>query len=278
LQIGANGTTGSLGTGSVSGSAGATLVFNLSTSGTITNAISGGLGVTQAGTGTLNVNVANITGLTSVTSTGTLVALGAIGSGGAKVSGAGTLIASGGITGDVNVAGGTLGDMASIGGSAIIGTGSGAASSSIFYPSMVSGTTTTSPSINGSLTLKSDSVFKFKLDSTNSLMDSLSVGGALILNNAVLAGIDVGSTQMTSGAPFILAYAGGGISGRFANLPQGASLVVGTSVFTIDYTSGGFSNNYITLQAVPEPQTWAMILGGLGVLGFWQSRPGRGRV
>jgi hypothetical protein len=297
LQFG-DGTTGSIpGTNSVSGSTGAKLAFNLSSSGTFSKPITGGLGVTQAGTGTLTLTgsaAGNYDGLTSVTSSGTLNVSGNIKSGGAAVTGGGTLIASGGINGDVNLQGGTFGGMASINGNVIVGTPVASGSTSIFYRGITSGTTqqdpTDAPPVTGSLTLNSDAVFKFNINSSSidpsTAADCLAVNGTLTLNNhpTLQLGRDLGSGQLPiltdGGDPakftffFPIAYASGGIQGTFANLNQGDILQIGNNFFSIDYTFGNPDgtgiNKWITLTVVPEPQTWAMMLGGLGVLGFWQ--------
>jgi fibronectin-binding autotransporter adhesin len=322
LQIGTGGANGSIAsTSEVKGSAG-TLVVDLNLSGTFGKNISGGVAITQAGTGTLTLTGTNTTnGLTSVTSTGTLIANAGLGGGAAvsgsgaltvnggiggnatvtstgtlsasgniggsaSVTGGGTIIASGGITGDATVANGTLSGLANIGHNATIGTGAGAASSSVL--SLVSGTTTTL-SVGNNLTLNADAVFHLNLNSdtaqTTPACDILSVPGVLTLNNAVLSGSDLGSTTLSNEESFTLVIPVGGISGTGFSNP---SLVIGTSVFNVFYWNGidqvsppsdgqGIWATSITLVAVPEPQTWAMMLGGLGVLGFWQSRPGRGR-
>ena len=67
LQIGAGGTTGSLPNTAISGLSGATLVFNRSDAIGIYSTVSGGLGVTQNGSGTLTIGqVASYTGPTNV--------------------------------------------------------------------------------------------------------------------------------------------------------------------------------------------------------------------
>ena len=93
LQIGNGGTTGSLGTGSVSISAGATLAFNRSNTATVTNDISGAGILTQLGSGTLLLSGnSSFTGGTTLS--GGRLALGsagALGSSGAITFNGGTL-------------------------------------------------------------------------------------------------------------------------------------------------------------------------------------------
>jgi autotransporter-associated beta strand protein len=257
-----------------------TLTINAATSGTYSGLLGGtgpnqnNLALTMSGTGTLTLSAANTyTGLTSITSTGTLIASGAI-NGGAKVTGGGTLVASGGITGDVSVQGGTLGGMATISGSVTIGTPVASGSTSIFYPG-ISGTATNQGRTTGNLTLNSDAIFKFNINSdlgdSVSTADLLTVNGTLTLNNhPVLQGFDLGSSLLAEGTHYPIACASGGIrgTGTFATLDGGDILQIGGNYFSIDYTYGG--GNYISLMVVPEPQTWAMMIGGLGMLGFWQ--------
>ncbi|XHR31150.1 MAG: autotransporter-associated beta strand repeat-containing protein [Chthoniobacteraceae bacterium] len=48
---------------------------------------------------------------------------------------------------------------------------------------------------------------------------------------------------------------------------------VGSTEYLLSYTSNADGNGYtndVTLTVVPEPSTWAMILGGIGMLGFAQ--------
>ncbi len=114
--------------------------------------------------------------------------------------------------------------------------------------------------------------------------DQVSTTGLVTLNNVNLDVTFVNSFAGTvaDGDVFYVVLTGGaGSSGAFAN--QSTSLdvngfytiTVGGRVFDVSYdaTAGAsFSNGGtdIALMAVPEPNTWAMLLGGLGMLSFWQ--------
>jgi fibronectin-binding autotransporter adhesin len=94
LNVGAGGTTGSLGGGAVSVASGATLVFDRSNGLTVANAISGSGVVAQAGSGTTSLTAANTyTGATDVAA-GTL-SIGNGGTGGAISSSSAVTIAAG---------------------------------------------------------------------------------------------------------------------------------------------------------------------------------------
>ena len=84
---------------------------------------------------------------------------------------------------------------------------------------------------------------------------------------SVFLGSGGGTWRWTSGtgSSFIIYDTGGSITG-----PGGLTQDFNIS-YTADSTGNAFSGgNDIALQAVPEPSTWAMMLGGLGMLGFYQ--------
>jgi autotransporter-associated beta strand protein len=117
-----------------------------------------------------------------------------------------------------------------------------------------------------------DAQFQIELNSTDLTTDRLVIAGALELGTATaqLIALDLGFSTLNSGETFIIATAGGGVTGTFMNYPQGATVLVGTNSLTISYL-----NNQIVLSAVPEP-TSAMLLGAAGALvGL---RPARRRV
>ena len=94
---------------------------------------------------------------------------------------------------------------------------------------------------------------------TGTASSSLSLGGATLQVN------DVGAT-ITAGQVFkFIKYDGS------ANVWDGTTFGTITSLggnqYTVNYAAG---DPFVELQAVPEPGTWAMLLGGFGVLAFWQ--------
>jgi len=51
------------------------------------------------------------------------------------------------------------------------------------------------------------------------------------------------------------------------------TFTIGTTEYSLSYTSNGDGDGYgndVTLSVVPEPGTWAMLVGGIGMLGFVQ--------
>jgi len=205
-----------------------------------------------SGSGTVTVS-----GPGAITLTGTNTYSGAT-----KVN-AGTLVVTGTLSNSqVQVAGGTLAGSGYIANNVVVGTGSGAPSSSIIAPSAGGGVASQSfINIGGNLTLNSDAAFQFKLDSNTGYNDALLVTGTLSLLNApTLIGSDIGNTPLF-GTQFIIAEANGGITGTFANDPEGADIIIGLNTYSIDYTVDG--NTEIVLTAVtPATAYWQGALSG----------------
>jgi fibronectin-binding autotransporter adhesin len=227
--------------------------------------------------------------------------------GGTTISG-GTVIASntlGSATGTGSV---TLSGTGLLGGSGIIGTSgvtSGTAitiaSGATLSPGGQSSTSTLTPSAatvltfnlqsGASMQLNSGSKFVFDLGAMN-LSDSVTpgtatsdlirvTGGTLNLNSIdlsdftikMLAGFNVGNYNLFA------ADAPGDITGTLGPLlTQSFSFGGLPYAYTLAITNGGQD---LTLEVVPEPSTWAMMLGGLGVLIFYVRRrnlSGKSRV
>lgn len=201
------------------------------------------------------------TGATSVTG-GKLLVAGSITGSISTVSGGGTLGGDGGTVGAVNVnANGTLAPGLS-----------------------ASGTTT------GSLTAKGDVTFSggtahlsIRLGQTvasdgDKLLTDAASAYAVTLNGADLA-LTLGSAyNHVDGTIFVIvnnANSASTITGQFA---QGNAVTLAGNIFNVLYSyaadADGIGND-IALQAVPEPGTWAMMLGGVGMLlGYQRSRRG----
>jgi hypothetical protein len=79
--------------------------------------------------------------------------------------------------------------------------------------------------------------------------------------------INQSNNQTVTGTigPSYFAYLGAG--GLTANTHYALN-VIGT----VSSLTGGSYNGSITVTPVPEPQTWAMMLGGLGLIGFMSFR------
>ena len=201
LQIGQGGTTGSLASASaVTGSSGATLVFNRSDSATVSNTITGGLAVRQSGAGTLILSGSNSHNGGTTVNNGTLQL--------------GNANALGANTGALNMNGGTLdlhgystnvGVLSGSSGASVTNTVSG---TSTLATTMASGTSTFAGNIAngaGAVALTKEGTGKLILSG------SLSMAG-LNANNGVVELAQSGSigavTVSGSGAMALTAHSG----------------------------------------------------------------------
>ncbi len=212
-------------------------------------------GLTKTGSGTLNLTGANTyTGATTV-SGGTLRVNNTTGSG----TGTGSVA--------VNNTG-TLGGSGTIAGSVTVTTGGTLA------PGNSPGRLTL-----GSLTLASGANTAIELGGTvaGSGYDQVLVGGPLTLGGTLTVTLVSGFTLSTVGQKFFIldntsANPAVLTTGVFANAP--ATLVVGTNLFAVNYADtdpangNGLANDVSLtyLGVVPEPSTWAMMIGGGAVL------------
>lgn len=207
---------------------------NLSTifSGVIQDDNLGG-SLSKVGTGRLTLSGANTYTGGTILSSGILLANNATGS------------ATG--TGPVQVTAGTLGGGGIIAGTVIVGTGSG--SGAILGPGP-SGIIPGTLSIQKKLILMSDASYKVTLNSNTPAADKVSARSVRI-RRALILFDDRGSSLLSPGTVFTVIENTGAtpISGTFANLADGSTVVVGSNTFQADYEGG--DGNDLTLTVVP---------------------------
>ena len=215
------------------------------------------LTVTGAGTQQLS-NVSTYSGTTTVTGSATLIVSGSLTSSSVSVNtSTATLGGSGGIAQNVTVTNG--GHLAP--GLHSAGTNYGGPSATLTLASA------------GTLTLTSANL-DFDLDTTAASSNNdkiatgaLSLGSTIIFNFSQLTPgtLEIGQLYTLISASSISGFSAGNISTTWVN---------GTP-YTATYSVVG-NNLDVTFTAVPEPGTWAMLVGGLSMLSCFQ-RPRRNR-
>ncbi|HEY8994004.1 MAG TPA: autotransporter-associated beta strand repeat-containing protein, partial [Lacunisphaera sp.] len=284
LELGNGGTSGSLSTSSAITDNGS-LIVNRSNSvaqGTdfSGSAISGSGSFQQIGTGTTTLNAANTYhGGTTVSSGGLLVSNGLSGS----ATGTGSLTVNAGAflggAGQVNASGFAIGGA---GPQAQVQVGNGADTTSVLALNGTNANTIT----NTQLT--------FNISATTlGQGNELSVGtSAITFSSSTLALNVVGAAIIPAYTPYVLIagtgsnqYSGLTISNEtingttFAVITGGLNLAFSPSLANTWYashsflflnTAGGVDD--IEVSVVPEPSTWALIVGGFALLIFWQRR------
>lgn len=231
------------------------------------------------------------------TDTGTLTLSGSIGDGGngyaLTTAGAGLTKIAGiaTYTGSTSVTKGTLDVTGSLNGSSsvtvtdaalegtgyiampvTIGNGINSPDTAILEPGAVGavGTLTTGSSVS----LMEDADFIFDINSTGGGAGSGAselIAAAVSLNSSAqftFQDIASGVGTLNGGMVIPVILAPSGLSGEFGDLAQGAQVDDGPNTFYATYTP-----TELTLTVIPEPGTWGMLLGGLGMLiGFRRIR------
>ena len=238
IQVGDNTTTGTLGNGAVTNNG--VLSYKRTNAITESNAISGTGSLLQIGSGTTTLTAANTYSGGTTVSAGKLLVDNTTGSG----TGSGA----------VSVASGaTLGGTGAIGGSTTL------ASGSILAPGNTAGMLT----VNSGLTLNNNTAGSLLFD-LGSISDKVVVGGTLTLNNQDFTSFTFDTSGGGFGAgTYVLFDASSAIAGTLGSNLTSTQFTGYNATLSID----GLNNDLIlTVAVVPEPGTWAMMVGGLVVL------------
>jgi len=149
--------------------------------------------------------------------------------------------------------------------------------------------TAASLTVNGSAGFGSTLQYNLYNNSSGSSTASAPAGGTVDLVTGVFSGLNVSSTNQV-----VLDFNASTVGGNnvYDLVEYGSTTGLTTADFVIEdlnLTSGStdslvFNSSLnalqldITLQAVPEPSTWTMLLGGLSLLAFWCKRTRRVHV
>jgi fibronectin-binding autotransporter adhesin len=176
--------------------------------------------------------------------------------------------------GGISVSTGELGGTGSTPGPLTIGDGSGTGDA-ILAPGDGIGTLH-----SRGVTLASDAVFKFELNSTAGTYDLLSANGAVQLGSAILSISDLGSTALPLGFQFALIEntSSSATTGTFQGLAEGATVLVGSNLFAVSYDTvldGDGMINDVVLKVVPEPAGGALLGVGALIAGLARRRNSR---
>ncbi len=292
VLVGASGTlafdeaTGATVTNAVSDSGAVTGAEGTGITNTLSGAISGGGSFTQSGAGTTDLSHANTYSGGTTVSAGELLITNTSGS----ATGSGLLTV--GSLGTLSGTGRSVSSSFSIAGNVIAGSG---------LPSDTIGVTTiTGAAVLGNSNF-TNAKLSFNLNSANTNGTSINVGStgvnfgnttmSLTLQNGtaandyqyiLVAGVNSGSLGGVDGSQYTgfttdSSGADGLQAGQYKIL-SGLNLSLvnsdNTGSFLFLNTDGGVDNIEVEVEgeAIPEPQTWALMMGGLGLLLFYHRR------
>jgi len=233
LQIGSGSTTGSIAsTSSITGSSGGTIVFNRSDNygGNFATQITGGIGLTQAGSGTLTLSGSNTFSGTTTVSAGQLLLSNTFGLGQSTFAGGSGTLSFGGLTAATfgGLAGNSNLGLSNASSSPVV-LSVGANGESTSYAGILSGAGSLTKTGTGTLTLTGNNTFT---GPTRVAAGQLTVGGSLALQNSTLdlATGDAGTASFSQSSTV------GGLQGS-RNLSLGSTtLSVGNNSSSTTYS------------------------------------------
>jgi len=133
--------------------------------------------------------------------------------------------------------------------------------------------------INNNVTMSGTATVALKVDGSGNLVGGLGVADYIYtFDNLTLdpSNTDILSLTVLGGAPssaesitYVIAEYNGTRSGQFGSVVLNGEAATFQS---IDYNYQGDNEIAVTLTVVPEPGTWAMVLGGMGMLVVYQQR------
>jgi autotransporter-associated beta strand protein len=226
--------------------------------------------LTKAGTGTLALTSSNTYAGGTTVSGGTLSTLvsGATGTGAVSVGSSGTWIASGTVT----TSGVSSGTAVSIAGTLDLSSASGGTGTSTLTLALQTGT---------SVNLVSAAKFTFDLGA-NGISDQVDItGGTLALNTQNFGDFtftELGSFTGTGTYDLFVTGGSGDITGSLGTTTGSVTGTVGTYAATLSLnadaagTLAGTQYLVLTVGSVPEPSSWALMIGGFALLLVLQAR------
>jgi fibronectin-binding autotransporter adhesin len=218
-------------------------------------------GVTMSGMGELVLSGNNTYINPTTVNSGTVVVDGSL-AGPVTVTG-GTLQVNGSIAGAVTITGGTINGLAVL----TVGDSIGTADTVFAAGTSSIGSITTT----GALSLSSDVLFRFELNSSTGLADQVTAKGITLAPGSTFEGLDLAvvSVELPFGTNFTVfnntAASDVKINGTFSNLADGTLVAIGANYFAVNY-NGGDGNDLTFTTAVPEPGTGLTLAAGIGAL------------
>jgi|GEM_PF-2226021 len=186
----------------------------------------------------------------------------------------GTLILNGSYAAPLVVNAGNLGGTGSTSGNVTIGNASGSGDAGLTPGDGGIGHL----SVGGALSLRSDAVFRFEINTTLGTADSVSAASISIDSNALFSFTDLGNgTGVRVGDVFtLMSSTDSPVAGAFSNLADGLSFDENGVTYLVSY-SGGLGSNDLTLQvmavtAIPEPSNLLLMAAGAGALLLYRRR------